>query len=344
MSESTCIIGQLPFCLYLEDAWYTILVPELSNSETIEVKLTKFRRPKEKIDYKSFWGAEHVGRGELWNDKNGTFRRTEFVILFPPSIIVLGQSLQNSYFGDDVDRIIDCTVTVLNRLIRIYRYVTQDTYIPFIDKTEIWNSFSYGVVSRSSEGQLQGNIRNAGYDVNLVNTIQEYDHNIHHQISQMLITEDKIPLYEELLISARYYLSISNWRMACVEIQTCFEVFVSEIVREYYVKKGKTLNQITNILDCGLKNLIKDHMNKVLSKQFDTNNPIYNDWLNKTYNIRNKIVHEGYQVAYEEAIESILAVEESLEYLIQRPKQKSWTKGRPIVNVNEFIVPDNNNS
>jgi hypothetical protein len=56
---------KLPFCLYLKDDLYTVVVPELGVSDHVFIYLSKFRRDKEKIDYATFWGAEFVARGEL---------------------------------------------------------------------------------------------------------------------------------------------------------------------------------------------------------------------------------------------------------------------------------------
>jgi hypothetical protein len=89
-------------------------------------------------------------------------------------------------------------------------------------------------------------------------------------------------LAKSLIVNAEQYLAYSDPRMAIVEVQTAFEVFVHRLVKEYYQKKGKTQ---PNLEECGFKNILRDHLSKRV-RRFERGVTQYDEWEAKVYRPR----------------------------------------------------------
>jgi len=118
-------------------------------------------------------------------------------------------------------------------------------------------------------------------------------------------------LAKSLIVNAEQYLAYSDPRMAIVEVQTAFEVFVHRLVKEYYQKKGKTQ---PNLEECGFKNILRDHLSKRV-RRFERGVTQYDEWEAKVYRPRCDIVHIGRRVSSEEASEAISSVKAAIVYL-----------------------------
>lgn len=334
----TYIKFKLPFCLYLQDGMYSVRVPELGTDDPVLIELSKFRREKEKIDYVTFWRAELVGRAELWNDRNGVFRRSSAIIIFPLSIIPDDFDNVELRGRGDTELLIESTVKALNRLISIYRFVTGDTYIPILQATDIYNTFEFGRCIFSSDGSMSRHSRQAGFDNRLTNTRPDYDNTTEQEIRNLLAKSDPIPLFEEFMMNARSLLDERNWRASAIEIQTAFEIFVASHVRNYYTGRRTPKTALDKIMKCGFMNLLTTHLNRATGKTFTRGQPHYDQWLNDTYLLRNKVVHEGYIPSQQEAYNAVIAVEQTLEYLLGRRPDKYWPQVQPPTQVSEFII------
>lgn len=110
---------ELPFCLYMKDDWYRVMVLNSDPVEPFHIRLRKFRREKEKIDYTTFYGAEQIGRGELWRDKHGTFRRTRALVVLPSSVLTFKN--RDAFWAENAGTICEYAVKAVNRL--VVRYI-----------------------------------------------------------------------------------------------------------------------------------------------------------------------------------------------------------------------------
>ena len=109
---------ELPFCLYLRDGWYRVVVSDGDHMEPFHIHLSKFRREKEKIDYTTFYGAEKIGRGELWRDKHGTVRRTRALVVLPHSVLTF--NTRDAFWVQNAEKILEYSAKAINRLVEIY--------------------------------------------------------------------------------------------------------------------------------------------------------------------------------------------------------------------------------
>lgn len=91
---------------------------------------------------------------------------------------------------------------------------------------------------------------------------------------------------------------LCDYNTSIVNSQTSLEIFVSQIVGNYYrLKIQKNEEKIQNILSCGYKNLIDDHLIPLLEKMnvhsSEAIKNAINLYLKEFYNMRNGIVHNG---------------------------------------------------
>ena len=326
---------ELPFCLYIGDDWYHVEVLDGDPEEPFHIRLQKFRREKDKIDYKTFYGAEECDRGELWRDKHGRFRRTRALVVLPESIMKFED--RDVFWTENVATIFDYAVRAVSRLIEVYRYVTQDYYIPFIDQEEVMNEFCVGLCTYDAEKLVVHYQNQMGYDIRLTNTLPDYPDETCAEIKRLLHEKEQIPLYEELIMRARSLYEEENARMSVIEIQTAFEVFARGAVFFYYSQPGN-INKINDASKLDFVSVAKIHLERATGRVFRPGQSDYDRWYGDTYLLRNKVIHQGYAPSLEEAIEAVLAVECALEYLVGRPKEKSWLKEKPLTIVNEFIT------
>ena len=139
------------------------------------------------------------------------------------------------------------------------------------------------------------------------------------------------------MMNAHFHLQNWNWNIAIIEVETAFEVFINSKIRDYYLKNNFSESKVENIMMCGLKNLIEHHLPKVTGKLFSKGQADYDNWSLNTNEMRNQVVHNGYESTEQEAKKAILGVENALTYLFNREKKKFWTNTKPPTLVNEFF-------
>lgn len=326
---------ELPFCLYVKDDWYRVLAPDGDPVEPFHIRLRKFRRDKEKIDYTTLYGAERIGRGELWRDKHGTFRRTRALVVLPSAVVTFKDS--PAFWAENAWTICQYAVKAVNRLVEIYRYVTQDYYVPFVSQEEVANTFYVGL-GTFTDGELAVGYRNRmGYDPRLTNTLPDYPEETSTEMQRMLDGTEQIPLYEEMIMRARSLLEEMNARMSVVEVQTAFEVFARSAVAVYY-GKPENIGKIKDVTKLDFASIANSHLGKATNQRFQPGQSDHDRWRDATYLLRNRVVHQGYVPSLQEALDAVLAVEYALEYLTGRPKERSWPKTKPPTVVNEFFT------
>jgi len=325
---------ELPFCLYMRDDWYRVVVLDGDPLEPFHIHLSKFRRDKEKIGYTTFYGAERIGRGELWRDKHGAFRRTRALVVLPSSILTFKD--RDAFWTENAGTICEYAVKAVNRLVEVYRYVTQDYYIPVINQEEVANVFQVGLGTLTDRELVEHYRKEMGYDTRLTNTLPDYPDETCIEIQRMLDGKEQVPLYEELVMRARGLFEERNARMSVIEIQTAFEVFAKGAVAAYCSQPENIGKK--DVSGVPFAKITKTYLGRATGKTFGPGQSDYDRWDSDAYRLRNRVVHEGYVPSLDEALDAVLAVEYALEYLAGRPKEKSWLKMKPPTVANEFFT------
>lgn len=312
----------LPFCVYLPYDHYEVRMASLNSGRPALIQLDKKARRHE-----AHFPILSPGRGEMWRDRRGTFRYSSAVVYMPYSDAA----------QPDLDRMLQFmpsrtylmyALAYVNRLLRVYRLVTGDYYVPTLAMEDVEHYFGLGIADTQSQ-PVRAVWTPMGRGEPEVNLLPDKPPEQVCEIRNMLRTEAQIPQEEELLMSARDLLDTSSPRLAVVEAQTAFEVAVTRLVAEQYRDKGLSKEQIEEKLECGFKNLLADHISPKVAR-FREGMPVYDEYWSRTYVPRCELVHgDRLDISEEEAEQAIRSVEFALEYLTGRPHDRIWPPEQP---------------
>ena len=242
-------------------------------------------------------------------DRWGRLAYTKLNIVFNHEIYVKFHILIHTY-------LLQKSVELVRRILEVCRIVTGDHYIHDITGADImtYNISHYDLNGNKMPGDLTGFL---GSGVTLTTGGAD---NISADkldvIKDMLEKDTKIPLNQELLLNAGDYYFYGNYKVAVIEAETAFEIFIHEFVSKHYRSKHKPENDIKNILEqTGFKNLLIDHI-RILSKFDFANSTQYSNWEKNTYELRNKIVHQGKKdVSADGSLKAISTVSGTISFL-----------------------------
>ena len=163
------------------------------------------------------------------------------------------------------------------------------------------------------------------YDIHdLVPAIPNVPNKVLKSISEKLVTDFHVELSDELLLNAHDFLDQGNFRLAVIEAETAFEAALYELLHSYFERKQIKIKEYKSPT-----HLIKDKPFQAImenrQRTFDVNCELYKKWLNKVWNIRNKIVHRRMpNVTPEVASCAVQVVEEVLEFVCDRKQIIPW--------------------
>lgn len=206
---------------------------------------------------------------------------------------------------------VERTVGAINRIIEVMRYVTSDIILQKLARTDL---FSYSVQHFDSSGielpglalAINGNMR--------FNVPAMGDEHI-RKISEMLMNNEKIPIYVQLLMDARDSHYYGNFRVAVTEAESAFEVFVQEFLATKYRNQGMDDTRTSQIIDkTGFINLAQNHINKFLSGNFGSS-PQFIEWENKVYKLRKKVIHYGHTPSVDESKDAVETVYKTIMFI-----------------------------
>ena len=312
----------LPFCLYLPFDHYEVRIARLNSGRPALIQVGKKTRRRE-----ARFAMLPPGQGEMWRDRRGTFRYSSAVVYMPYSDVA----------EPDLEKMLDFmpsrtyltyALEYVNRLLRVYRLVTGDYYIPTLAMEDVGHYFGLGIADTKSE-PVRAVWTPMGRGEPEVNLLPDKSPDQVCAIRDVLRTEARIPEEEELLMGARDLLDTGSPRLAVVEAQTAFEVVVTRLVAEHYRDEGLSKEQIEKKLECGFKNLLTHHLSpKVI--RFCKGMPVHDEYWSRTYVPRCEVVHgDQLDISEEDAEQAIRSVEFALEYLSARPHDRIWPPEQP---------------
>jgi hypothetical protein len=235
---------------------------------------------------------------EMWHDRLGRVAYSTISIEFPKEL--------------DEKNIPDTTLRIINRLIDVYRYTTGEYYLERIPQNELRR---IDVITRLNNGQVPL-VSMSNFGEGLI--IACYS-DIPQEAIDILQSGEEPPIYSMLLLNAKRELLFENYRLAIVEAETAFEVYVDTIITEYYRKKGLSETAIKSKLGGGFKNLLTNHINKICLEEF-VGCKEHSNWESKAYLKRNAIVHDGASANKQDTDEAIECVETAILWIQSRIK------------------------
>ena len=149
------------------------------------------------------------------------------------------------------------------------------------------------------------------------------------QFRQRLKVYNLPSLYAELVMNARDYLDLENYRMAVIESRTCIEVIVDQLLEVHFTKQGtnvetacellnvnkKGVQAIENVLEkAWINNKLTEGLKKVLGKSLAEDVDLWKRWLRAKSN-REKAVHKAVDVSEADAKDAIDTLSQILDFI-----------------------------
>ncbi|OYE05792.1 hypothetical protein [Nostoc sp. 'Peltigera membranacea cyanobiont' 232] len=268
---------------------------------------------------------------EISHDIFGYAGRTKFSVVIDEDIDISCTNWKNA-FCDNEALYIQMSLSCVNRFLEVYRDQDKNRLgdksfhvIPLV-KSDLYNFRLVAIDEQFNEVGDFAIIRPAFHRTGF-GTAVEREAEIINNIQVMLRNETSIPIYRDLINSARNYIWRGQYRLAPVEANTAFESFLPEIIshldqnfnRSERLDLYNKLKRLQGILSSQL-------INSGYSSVVWFNNPPngwqtlhqqeLKTWYDDCYLLRNKVIHEGYnRVTREEAFKAYQGAVTAIDYI-----------------------------
>ena len=208
----------------------------------------------------------------------------------------------------------DQTLSFLNNLIITYQIKTKDTDIFPITK-EMFDPLLLTRTITIADWKEKKNL--FMLHLNVPSEKEKLSRSATHEIvelSQQFIT-GKNPFYlnESILLSAKRHHKMGLYSEAVIYAQTCIEVFFRTLYSKMLEEEGAELKKIEqNLENYIFMKVLKTEFHSRLGGFWDPKNSvtIIGKWHEKTYVLRNRIIHAGYMPTFSEADNAIISAYE----------------------------------
>lgn len=226
------------------------------------------------------------------------------------------------------DRFCDLAISIVNRFLEVYRFNSKQYHIKFLTGREV--QFDYILAFMLNENPPHSPTSN--FTTKLVQItywgdrypqINPFPDKIVSNIRAQLKSLHKVPLSENLLLNAYNYFDQGEHRLAVIEAETAFEAAIYQHLRKYFRDNLDDLAKAEKKVNYNFTRLVKGEFCRPAfgDKQFDDEIIEFKLWRSKVMELRNNLVHAKIDtVTKEEAHDAIQTIEDTLNYLIARPK------------------------
>ncbi len=319
------VIGfSIPYCLYLPDGIYKVLVQAAGYALTGQVELKRGQRRLSEAGSLSRVLAT-ANDTQKFADRRGVFCYSSILVYIP----VMETSLDTLINIEKAWEVIEknrfwyheLAIIAFNRLVEIYRFCTGECHIKLLTGRDLWFDFNFFLLLNQRPPQA---ITLPLYHTsNVLPATVKIPEFVFTDIREKLIADFYLPLSEELLLNVHDLIDQGNYRLAVIEVEAAYEAALYELLRSHFGDKLK----VKNYSDPG--NLIEDKPFQAIMqskhKQFDLTDHRYKRWKKHVWNVRNGLVHgRRSSVTYEAAVDAVQIVENILEYVKDRPPTRPW--------------------
>jgi hypothetical protein len=166
------------------------------------------------------------------------------------------------------------------------------------------------------------------YDLhNIIPAAPDVPDPIVQDIQNKLVSDFETSLEDELLLNAYDYLDRGSFKLAIIEAETAFEVGILQFLYRCYHGNQRDIDKIERINTFGtlLKDTLFQKAIAAKSKKFEKGEKRYEEWYQNVWTVRGKLVHGKIaNVSPKEATDALQIIEETLEYLVDRPRTQPW--------------------
>ncbi len=259
------------------------------------------RKPSEESDPKAIAAKGSAQVLEIRHDRLARSANTFVEIIFP-SLLLSNAEIEEK------------ARAVLNRLIEVYRFATNEFYLAPVPRNEMQQYTIFivnddGVIKPMTPFQATW-ILGDGLTAPRIAQIPDF-------AREILRSGNQLPIHRILYLNARREEVFENYRIAVVEAETAFEVLVDEVVSKCYRTQGHSARDVDAKLQAGFENLLKDHLPKACGEPF-TGTKAHSDWKNDLYILRNAVIHDGASVTSDQTKKALDVAERALSWLEER--------------------------
>ncbi|ELY52338.1 hypothetical protein [Natronococcus jeotgali] len=215
-------------------------------------------------------------------------------------------------------RIIRAAVDHVNQFLEVYRASLGYYWIRGVSPSEVVY-FMRATVSENGDTYDHGTM----YPGNaLTPGSSTIDKEAHDTIEARLDTEHKVPITISLRLDAQDKLDLGEYRLAVITAGTMFEAFLKDGLKDLMTAQGMPDDKIESVfVDDGdytsITTLAKETVPKTLHFDFEATDE-FEAWDEKTREMRNRVVHEGYVPSEEEARAAYEAAADVVEFLTDK--------------------------
>lgn len=272
--ESVVVLLSLPYCLYLADSVYSVVVD--GSQANLELR-KEWRRPKETTD------------AEILNDPTGKYRFT-----------VARVALAVQPGSDPSEQVLE----IVNRLVDVYRFTSGRAYL----RPLVMHDLDRLDVERPSSGTADIVFSFGG---GLAAARPDESPEVHQRVRAFLESGERVPLHAEIIFSAKRLILARSYRTAVVEAVTSLDVFVENFLWECLVQRnGIPANEFEELMrqDQNVSDRMKEPLERAVGWRVSQDGQLWNKWL-ETNNVRRGAAHKGAAVTRDEAEGAVDVVE-----------------------------------
>jgi hypothetical protein len=345
---------ELPFCLYLENGVYEVDRGGWAASLQLERVAQTHLDPRLGIAQATT---------ELIRDRYGRLRFSKVVIQLPGKTVIKTGLRRQVAAGklEARDGVVKATLTIeklisdygnvafeealntVNRLIEVYRHVTNQFQIRRIPSEEIFKAD----IQWYQNDEPLGGTWYMGFGHGMTLEPQGIDAQAMESLRSWLSSTKSVPVAIELFQDARDRLDRAEYRLAIIDARTALEVFVDEVLLGYFSASGTLLEEACQVLDVEprkvktfedalQRSLINRKVGHALKEALnldlhDGNLQLWQRW-SRAKELRERGAHRGEEVDRAEALEAVNTMGEILDHIRRALRSASWLQDSPEIN------------
>lgn len=234
-------------------------------------------------------GWEHLFEGKnvaRVNDNAGYFRYTRLFIEIDTNYSKEKLKNNEKYIRKTHEELTDICFEIVNRIIDVYRFTTNENYMEHLSSLNITNLY-FVEHNLGFHGLLMG----GGIESATMNRSQKEM----NKIKKMLKESDPCPIHELFLLNAESSFIKRTYTLSLIESFQGLEIFLENFLISKYTEKGLNENETKAKLKkvWNLKDRLKNLLPEVGIENPNTEQNFWNKWCTMYDKDRNEVIHKG---------------------------------------------------
>jgi len=318
-----------PFCLHLPDGNYKVKVTSQERELIVQVILEKRQRNLSRGGLLP--GIQEI---EQFADRRGIYCFTSLIVYIP--IRGITPTIHSNF--DEMSKFVHenhpwankLAVKAFNRLLEIYRLCTGECHIHPLSGRDVWMDYSVAFFYNefppdAGRSKFTAHVTPVYSLHNIMPSAPNVPDSVVKDIHKKLSGNFETELSDELLLNVYDFIDQGNYRVAIIESETAFEIAVQKFLHHYYHGRQREIDRLDRINS--FTQLLHNDLFKIAMapKKFSVGESTYENWNRYAWKVRGSLVHgKTLKISQEDALKAVRTIEESLEFLFDRPQTQPW--------------------